>query len=396
MSMSPIERFKAVCHFEEPDYVPIFGFAGAPGMSHGAMRKTHERLVRTGMPDWVDGCHSLSRRTSTETWHRYWGTTGPMGLGFFPAEPGGPGIRSEKRIEGDREIIEYETGALTSQVIDNDVTYSMPEFIRYHVTDRASWEFYRERTRAGTRWSAERIEEACRRLDGRDQPLCVSVGSTWGRLRSLMGPYAASTVLYDDPQLAHDIIDHYAEQTRTYLFPVIERVRPEILGAGEDCCFNHGMLISPAHFREFCAPIYRDIGQLARECEVDMVAIDTDGNAMELVPLVEECGVNAIYPFEVKAGNDLFALRERHPSFILMGWLEKETVNEGNGRLIEEEIMGKVPRLLEQGGYFPNGDHGIQPPVTFGSLCRFMALLHEVTGNPEGEFPRVDPAGGQE
>jgi len=91
----------------------------------------------------------------------------------------------------------------------------------------------------------------------------------------------------------------------------------------------------------------------------------------------------------VKAGNDLFALRQRHPNFILMGWLEKEVVNEGNGHLIEAEIMSKVPTLLEQGRYFPNGDHGIQPLVTFENMCKFMTLLHEVTGNPEGEFPRV-------
>ena len=130
-------------------------------------------------------------------------------------------------------------------------------------------------------------------------------------------------------------------------------------------------------------------GEIARDCGADMLTIDTDGNAMELVPLVEACGVNAIYPFEVKAGNDLFSLRQRHPKFILMGWLEKEVANKGNAHLIEAEIMGKVPVLLKEGGYFPNGDHGIQPLVTFENLCRFMTLLHEVTGNPEGEFPRM-------
>jgi len=59
--------------------------------------------------------------------------------------------------------------------------------------------------------------------------------------------------------------------------------------------------------------------------------------------------------------------------------------------MIEPEITGKVPRLLERSGYFPNGDHGIQPDVTFDSLCKFMTLLHEVTGNPEGQFPRIRP-----
>jgi len=51
--------------------------------------------------------------------------------------------------------------------------------------------------------------------------------------------------------------------------------------------------------------------------------------------------------------------------------------------------MSKVPRLLERGGYFPNGDHGIQPLVTFPALCKFMTILHEVCNNPEGDFPRV-------
>ena len=57
---------------------------------------------------------------------------------------------------------------------------------------------------------------------------------------------------------------------------------------------------------------------------------------------------------------------------------------------IAHEIESKVPRLLKSRRYFPNGDHGIQPLVTFPNLCRFMTLLHEVTGNPEGEFPRIE------
>ena len=66
-------------------------------------------------------------------------------------------------------------------------------------------------------------------------------------------------------------------------------------------------------------------------------------------------------------------------------------MNEGNGRAIRGELVSKVPRLLATKRYFPNGDHGIQPLVTFASLCKFMTLLHELTRNPEGEFPRVQP-----
>ena len=47
---------------------------------------------------------------------------------------------------------------------------------------------------------------------------------------------------------------------------------------------------------------------------------------------------------------------------------EKETVNDGNEDQIEPEITSKVPPLLAKGGYFPNGDHGLQPMVTFPAL----------------------------
>lgn len=386
--MNDLERFKAVCAFEKPDYIPIFGFPGSPGMSGGGMRITWQRLVDQGMPDWVDGCVSLNKPRVVEKWHRYWGTTGPLTIDFFPGESA-PGIKSETRIEGDREIIEYETGALTRQVIDNDITYSMPEYVVHHIRDRASWEYYRDRATPGKPWTAEQIDEACRPYDDRTRPLSISVGGTWGHLRSLMGPEAACTVLYDDPHLAHEIIDWFTWRTETYIFPLIERLKPEAVGTGEDCCYNHGMLISPGQFNDFCGDYYRKVSEIARANGTAMIHIDTDGNAMEFTGLVQDFGVNTIHPYEVKAGNDLFALRELYPDFILMGWLEKESVNEGNEHLIEPEIMGKVPKLLEAGGYFPNGDHGLQPLITFKNLCKFMTLLHEVCGNPEGEFPRM-------
>ncbi|MGQ9652153.1 MAG: uroporphyrinogen decarboxylase family protein [Phycisphaerae bacterium] len=179
------------------------------------------------------------------------------------------------------------------------------------------------------------------------------------------------------------------DQVRTSLYPLIERLRPEVVKFDEDLCYNHGMLLSPAHFEEFCAGYYREVCGFVKSLDIPLRVVDTDGNAMKFTGIIEALGVNAICPYEVKAGNDLFKLRQEHPEFVMFGWLEKEVVNEGNEELIEPEIMGKVPALLKADRYFPNGDHGIQPLVTFPNLCRFMTMLHEVTGNPEGTSPRV-------
>lgn len=353
------------------------------------MQKTRARLVATGMPSRVGGCDANGnplRTTEVESWYRYWGTTGPVGPGFSVAS-GEEGFRHICRVEGEYEIIESESGAITRQVIDNDATYSMPEFIRYPVRDRESWELYKRRMTPTRFLSPEEIEANCRRLDPRTRPLCIWAGSTYGGARGLMGPEAVSYAFYDDPELVHDIMEWQLDGARR-LFPLIERLKPEIVATGEDLCCKHGMLLSPPHFEEFCARYYREVCGVAQSCGVAVRAVDTDGNAMEFTHLAAACGVNAIFPYEVKAGNDLFELRRQLPRFVLFGWLEKEVVNEGNERLIEPEIRGKAPALLATGRYFPNGDHGIQPLATFPNLCRFMTILHEVCGNPEGEFPR--------
>ncbi|MBP8953605.1 MAG: hypothetical protein KBI47_14520 [Armatimonadetes bacterium] len=385
--MNDLERFRAVVHFEQPDYVPIFGFPGAPGMSWGCMRLTYERLLATGMPD-IGGSFHGWQYHNPEGWMRYWGTTGPIAIDFGLSW-GAEGFRSTRRVEDGFEIIECEDGSVTRQVIDNDVTYSMPEFVRYPVRDRDSWELYKARHTPTQFMSAEDMEANCRRFDQRDRPLCIGASGGYGMVRGLMGPAAASLAFYDDPELVHDMVGWQLERVRQDVFPLIERLRPEIVAMGEDLCYNHGMLLSPAQFHEFFGPHYEAVCDCAHANEADLVAVDTDGNAMEFTALAVSYGVNGMYPYEVKAGNDLFALRQRHPDFVLFGWLEKESVNAGNEGMIEAEILSKAPPLLARGGYFPNGDHGIQPLVTFPALCKFMTLLHEVCNNPEGEFPRM-------
>ena len=387
--MDELERFQAVVRFEKPDYVPIFGFPGAPGMSRGCMKNTYDRLVATGMPAEVGGMGAPGRAAAEVAgWRRYWGTTDPMECDFILGR-GARGFEEKRRLEGEFEVVESESGAVTRQVIANESTYSMPEFIAHPVRDRASWEFYRERMTPTDIMPPDEVEARCKAYDGRERPLYIGVGGPYGFVRNLMGPEGGSLALYDAPELVHDMLSWRLDHARENVFPLIERLRPEIVGMGEDLCYNHGMLLSPKQFHEFCGAHYREVCDIAHACGADLVAVDTDGNLMEYAGIARSYGVNAVYPCEVKAGNDLFALREDLPDLVCFGWLEKEVVNKGNEGMIESEIMSKVPRLLESGGYFPNGDHGIQPLVTFENMCKFMTLLHEVCGNPEGEFPRV-------
>jgi hypothetical protein len=386
--MNQRERFIAVAKGETADYIPIFGFPGAAGMSAGALKWTHLHLVEQGMPSWVGGCYDNWECLDAASWHRYWGAAEPIRLDFSLAV-GARGISHTTRIEDGFEVVEYESGAIERQVLDNANHYAMPEFVRYPVRDRASWEFWRNRMTPSSKMPQAEMEARCRTFHQRSEALFIGVGGPYGFVRALMGPEAVSFTFHDDPGLVHDMIGWLSAQTKEYVLPLVERLSPEAVYMGEDLAYNHGMLLSPAHFDEFCGSHYRMVFDCAKAAGVPVRAVDCDGNVMEFVDTAVKYGMNCLYPFEVKAGNDLFALRRKHPDFICVGWLEKEIVNEGNGHLIEPQLRDKVPPLLAQGRYFPNGDHGIQPPVSFKGMCRFFTILHELCGNPEGEFPRM-------
>ena len=369
--MTELERFLAVVRFEEPDYWPLVNAGGLGYVHQGGLLK----LRREGLPEGVD---------DLEAWLTYWGQCGFERVDSIGEDI--PGVQKETWIDGDFEYVRSETGALTRQVVDNDTIYSMPEFIEFDVRDRASWNVFRDLNTPGRSGDAE-AQAGC--LDHRNRPARISAGSTWGRARNWMGPERALLAVHDDPALVREMIEWQTWLFDEYTVPSIERHCPEVIDMWEDFCFNHGMMISPAMFRELCAPHYRRVAEVGRDCGVELFIVDSDGKVDEYCMLLEEVGFNACWPMEQVCGNDLLAYRERQPRFIFAGGIEKEIVNSGNGHRIEAELFPKVPEMLRRGGYFPMFDHALQTAVGFEELCRCMTFLHRICGSEHlGEFPR--------
>ena len=127
-------------------------------------------------------------------------------------------------------------------------------------------------------------------------------------------------------------------------------------------------------------PHYKRIIELLRSNGVDIIFLDCDGNVEQLIPLWLESGINYIWPMEVAAGNDVVALRKKYGnSLIIGGAIDKRALIKGK-QAINEEVMSKVPFLLESGGYLPTVDHLVPPEVTFDNYCYYINLMREVAG----------------
>jgi len=260
-------------------------------------------------------------------------------------------------------------------------TDKMPMYLDHPVKDRASWEQYKKRLDPDTPerfpvdWNAY-----VQRINSKDEPVQWSGGGFYWLLREWMGTERLLYTFHDDPALIEDMMEQVCDLNLAYIKRVLKDIRVDWAYFPEDIAFKTGPLISPDMFRKFIMPHYKKITDLLHSYGVDVIEVDSDGNLNELIPLFLDSGINFVWPLEVAAENDIVAIRKKYgKDLIVGGGIDKRALLKGK-EAIREEVMSRVPFLLEQGGYFPSVDHLVPPDVTFENYKYFINTMREVAG----------------
>ena len=263
----------------------------------------------------------------------------------------------------------------------NDSRQRMPMFLDHPVKDRASWKEYKKRLDPNTpeRWPSDwntYVEE----MNSTSTPTVLCVGGFFGMLREWMGTEKILYTFYDDPSLIEDMMDQLCFLNTEVIKRVVKDIRVDCVHFWEDMAFKTGPMISPDMVRKFMMPRYKKVTDILRSSGIDVISVDSDGNVNELIPLWLECGINFYNPLECAAGNDAVALRKKYGrEIILAGNIDKRALLKGKDA-IREEVMSKVPFLLESGGYFPSVDHAVPPDITLENYRYFINTVREVAG----------------
>ena len=223
-------------------------------------------------------------------------------------------------------------------------------------------------------WS-RRVE----RLRDRELPLQVIVPGLYWRAREWVGFENLSLMLYDDPMLVHEMMEHVTESSITILDRALRDVEVDSVFIPEDMAFKQHAMISPKMFKEFMLPRYQRWARFFRDRGVPVIIVDCDGYIGELIPLWIEAGMNATYPIEIAAGNEPLEIRKEYgKSLALIGAIDKREIR--SKERTYQEVMKKVPQLMEQGGYLPQVDHVVPPDVPLRSylyMCELIKALAE-------------------
>jgi len=296
----------------------------------------------------------------------------PVWLG--PSQLGEPELLEKTE---DREILRYADGSEVMVTTGGEDFHS--QIIKWPVTSRADWERVKARhldpddpSRFPENW-ADLVAE----YRTRDYPLQATHRGVYGLPRILIGDVNLGYLFYDDPALVHEIMEYCTDMTFTAWEKMLgQGVDFDLIEFWEDMASKNGSLVSPATFREFMTPHYRRVAEFARDHDIKVILVDSDGNIEGLTPLMLEAGVTALYPYEVQAGNDVAKMLDTYPTLGVIGGLDKNVMARGKPEIDRE--MEKARRLIRKGRFLPGPDHFVLSDVPLANYLYFMERLREV------------------
>ena len=97
----------------------------------------------------------------------------------------------------------------------------------------------------------------------------------------------------------------------------------------------------------------------------------------DLIPLWIEAGIYSTYPTEIAASNDPVAYRKKYgDKMAIFGGIDKRAIR--SKEQTYQEIMSRIPWLIEQGGFLPSVDHAVPPDVPLRSYLYMCELIKAI------------------
>jgi len=192
--------------------------------------------------------------------------------------------------------------------------------------------------------------------------------------RALLGIENHFYAFYDKPDLIHMMNDDLTRFNIRMFEAITEVLTPEFVGIAEDMSYNHGPMLSHELFSEFILPYYRRLVSAIKNKDTKIM-VDSDGDVTQMIPWMNEAGIDGIYPHERQAGCDIVKIREQYPDLLLLGGFDKIVMNKG-----EEAIRAEFERILpvmKSGGFIPSVDHQTPPDVSLDDYKLYVCLFKE-------------------
>jgi uroporphyrinogen decarboxylase len=257
-------------------------------------------------------------------------------------------------------------------------------FTEFPVKDKKSWEDYKKRLnpndprRYPKDWTKDYYLTAFESYQR--GVTTIRFNGFYGFGAELMGIAPFNIALYKNPELIHDMANHWEYYVTETIREAVETLKDRIdmVFWWEDMAEKHGPNMSPKLFKEYCLPHYKNLTSFLHKNKIDRIIVDSDGNMNPMLDLLIESGITGMWPLEVNCNMNSVEIRKKYGNkLFLIGNLDKKELAKG-GEAMRREVDSKVPVLKEIGGYVPSADHLIPVEFTLDKFREYADYLKKL------------------
>ncbi len=364
MNITDLERFINTMEYRPADRVPNY--------EAGVWGQTKQRWISEGLNEfdihwiWWAG---------EDTFHLDTREFIPVNYGMMPA------FEQVTLEKTDRyEIFQDDRGRVHKALIEGTVRGTRPcmdQYIGFPIAGAQDFTQIKKRYVANlnARYPAKWKEIMLPRWKNRTHPLilgtnCSTLGFYW-LAREWMGTENVCYAWYDEPALMHEMMEFIADYTIEVSKPILRETDVDYIMINEDMSMKTGPLLSPDHYRKFIYPHMRRLTDFFKSNGVRYVMVDTDGNCELLIPMLLDCGVDAIWPLERAAGMDPAMLRKKFGKQLrLFGGVDKRELARDKDAI--DTHLRELSPLIAEGGFIPTVDHAVSPDISLENFRYYI------------------------
>ena len=179
---------------------------------------------------------------------------------------------------------------------------------------------------------------------------------------------------YDFPEEVHALHRAVAETENRLLLRAIREVQPDGYMISDDLGGQKSLMMSPATFRAFIQPYYRETWGIARAHDVD-VWLHTCGNVADIIGDLIDCGLSVLHPIQKHTMDwEEIARKWKGKVAFLVGMDVQDTLINASPEAVRREV-----RLMRdtfdspQGGFLYAAGNGIVAGTPLENIEAFLS-----------------------
>ena len=201
----------------------------------------------------------------------------------------------------------------------------------------------------------------------------------WENMRRSLGDVCMYESLALDPDWIHDYNRVHTDFYISHYKLLFEGAGlPDGVWMYEDLGYNKGLFCSPKTLRELIFPYYREVVDFFHSYGLPVV-LHTCGSTREALPLIVECGFDALHPMEVAAGNDTLQFAEQYgDDLVFIGGFDKRILETHDSELIRKEVSAFIQGMKDRGARFVfASDHSISTNTDYADFLSAVKVYRE-------------------